>query len=665
MTTDARVLSTIRRTVESHLRALALDPRPEPGRGRGYHLALLGLHLGGLLLVARLAHWPLWSAPLLLGAFSLPQLLRRRWPAESLAPLALLYGVAAARLALIYGLRAESIPPALDYRLALGLGTAWATLIALRAAGRLWLAWPLAAAAAAGVMAFQLWRLAPAGVTGSDPFAYVQMALDLAQRGTPLHHFPLVGLAARLGLPTLPVTHVGYVLPNAAGDAPTVWPVGFSALLAAAYRLAGEQGLLGLNGWIGLASLGATGALTALLRPAGARWLGLAAGSAAVVILATSREQLTRLEVPMADGAAQLFTALAVVLALWALRSAEAPGRSPERLALLGALAGLALATAFSTRYTQALALPGLAVAGGFELRDRRLRLAFISALLAAALLGVLPDALYRTRLYGAPWRFGTGELGLFSVVALPAALAGLGRELLAPVEFGWLWPLALAGVLNAWRHGRPALTVVAAAYGLSLLFHLWYPFVRARDVLFVFVPLAACAGLGIVALGAWVWRQGLAPRLALIAGVLVLGALRLAPVLSLGPGFYTFGYLLPEQRRGLEGLAALTEPRAVIACSLNSGAVELYGRRLAIRPGILLQPGAGWSREQWLTFANALRAEGRPLYVLMDSPELDEPLAALRTGHALSQVAELPLPVYFLGGGSRNMTVPLYRVGP
>ena len=69
----------------------------------------------------------------------------------------------------------------------LPVSNAAACLPALRAAGRLWLAGILVGLAAALLFAWQLWRLAPAGVTGADPYAYLQMALDLATNGSPRH----------------------------------------------------------------------------------------------------------------------------------------------------------------------------------------------------------------------------------------------------------------------------------------------------------------------------------------------------------------------------------------------------------------------------------------------------------------------------------------------
>jgi hypothetical protein len=148
------------------------------------------------------------------------------------------------------------------------------------------------------------------------------------------------------------------------------------------------------------------------------------------------------------------------------------------------------------------------------------------------------------------------------------------------------------------------------------------------------------------------------------LVGVVLLTAFgRAEPLVAHGPLVFTFGYLLPGQHADLQRLVEMTEPNAVIASSLNSGAVELYGRRPAVRPGRALQPGAAWTEAEWLRFVEGLRAEGRPLYFLMDSPELDAPLAEVQARYATEEVAELDVPVFALGGGSTNLTVPLYRV--
>jgi len=694
-----------------HLRALAL--LPVPASSLPFSLSLLAAHLLALALVCRLAHWPLWLAPFLLAAFCLPQLILRRWLIESLAPLITVYLLALLRLFIIYGLRQE-IPPVLDYAGGFGLSAAWTGLIFLSAIRRLRYAWITFAAGTAALVANVVWLNRPAGVTGSDPFAYVQMGLDLAQHGTPLHRFPLAPFAESLGLSPLPTTHVGYVLPNALGLAPTVWPPGYSVLLALAYRLGGEGGMLLLNTWLGLLSLILTIALTALICPPRWRRLSLPIGMVAAFVVATSFEQFTALAVPMADVAAQLFTALAVVMVLSVVRIAPTSNPSPVRnnreqgrgmtpLPLSGIFAkrtgegvggwgfltGLALAAAYSVRYTQVLVAPGIVLIAWLGLKNARHRYSFLAAFAVAALAGAAPDVWYRTRLYGAPWRFGSGELALFSFGALPEALNRLRGELFSSLELGWLWPLLLVGAIYLWRRRRLALIGLAAAYGPLIAFHIWYPFLKLRDLLSLYPPLAALIAVGGAVVILTVWQRALRPfgiaqdavplreappwgwvrlavRVLILAGLCALSLLRLSALWGLREGgFFTFGYLYPEQRRSLESIATWTEPDAVIACSLNSGAVELYGERETVRPGRILQPGTSWGTDQWLAFAAALRAEGRPLYILMDSPEMDEPLAALQGRYTLTRVAELSVPVYYLGGGSRNLTVPMYRVEP
>ncbi|MCC7358752.1 MAG: hypothetical protein IT317_04715 [Anaerolineales bacterium] len=663
----ARAPLAARRVLAAHLRVLALEPGALRLTGLP-NTALLAFHALALAAMARLAHWPFWAIPALWVGAGLALLVwRRGWPArgaEALAPLFGLYLVVVVRLFFIYGLHRE-VPPSLGYTGAVGLAAAWITFILLRGVHLL-----PAAALGAGALALwgwagQLWRLAPAGVTGSDPYAYVQMAVDLVQHGTLRHSFPLAVLAEQLGLPTLPATHVGYVLPNAHGLAPTVWPPGYSVLLAAAYRLFGEPALLYSSVPVALAAATLTWALACQLLPPGSKQLSRAAAALAVFALATSAEMFLRLSIPLADGAALVFTALAVVATLAAAR--RGPAALLGRLAAWGALAGAAVGAAYAVRYTQVLIMPGLALAAWLGLRRPRPRLAFLIPFAAAAALVALPDVLYRVNLYGSPFRFGTGELALFSWQALPEALRRLAPEFLAPGEFGWLWPFALLGAACAYRRHRLALGALAAAYGPLFAFHIWYPFVRLRDLLALYAPLAALAGLGAVVAVVWLWRRrGAAWTVVRVTVVLValLGAgWRLRLLQSWDSGYYTFGYLRPEQRAGLEHLAALTEPNAVIAASLNSGAVELYGGRPAVRPGHQLQPGASWTEAQWLTFAAALRAQGRPLYLLMDSAELDAPLAAVRAAYGVTAVAALNVPVYFVGGGSRNATVTLWRV--
>jgi hypothetical protein len=122
---------------------------------------------------------------------------------------------------------------------------------------------------------------------------------------------------------------------------------------------------------------------------------------------------------------------------------------------------------------------------------------------------------------------------------------------------------------------------------------------------------------------------------------------------------FYTFGYLFPEQRAAFDTLAGLTAPNGIVAASLNSGPIGLYANRTAVRPGY-------WSQAEWLSFVGHVMAEGRPVYILRDSTELDRPLQALTAQYHVVQIAWLPVPYFPQGDGpSINQPVALYVVGP
>jgi hypothetical protein len=119
------------------------------------------------------------------------------------------------------------------------------------------------------------------------------------------------------------------------------------------------------------------------------------------------------------------------------------------------------------------------------------------------------------------------------------------------------------------------------------------------------------------------------------------------------------------EQRQAIGQLADRTPPEAVIAASLNSGAVELYAHRATVRPGAMLQPSLAWTTDEWLRFVEALRAEHRPLYLLADSVEMAAPLKAVRARYPVTEIAPpLYLPYYYVGGGSDNQLVALYQIG-
>ncbi|MBM4424047.1 MAG: hypothetical protein FJ030_11750 [Chloroflexi bacterium] len=689
---------------------LILHHRPSSG---GSSFILL-FHLLALALTARLAHWPLPLVLLTLVAATLPfaaynritshlsPLPSRKFDLWSLRfdfwnlkldlwSLFPLYAVTALRLliALIARALCSSCYSGLivPEPFASLLSFQWAAIFSLTAfvIHRSSFAIPppyhprLATFALAALSA--IWvailfpRLIPAAVTGADPFAYAQMGIDLATRGTPMHSFPLADLAHQLNIPIYPTLFVGYTIPRGI-DSATVWPPGFSALLAIAFTVFGERGLYLLNPILGLLCAAATYLLARRVFDLPPFFSALAA-----VLLLTSFEQTIRLSTPLADLAAQLFTTLAIILAL-ADKGLEFEFRNLTFVIRHLSL-GLFAALAFVTRYTQLLLIPGLLLAAlhpppstlhvsrSTPHAPRPTPIVHCSLLILSFFIASLPDTFYRASAFGSPLAFAAGELAQFSAAdILPVALRLLA-ELLA--DFGIAVPFILIGLIHLIKQHRPLALNLALILGPALLFHLPYHYLKLRDLLFIFPALCALAAMGAWQLTASVWRRFSTSNLQfplahcslfiLHCSLFILLAPRLNAQLPLLDGFYTYGFLNAEQRARVESITDLTPPNAVIAASLNSGAVSLYARRDTVRPGRLLQPGRTWTDDEIITFANALHKQNRPLYLLMDSEEMIEPAAALGGCCRLIPIAELYLPYYYRDGSAIHELIPLYRV--
>jgi hypothetical protein len=257
-----------------------------------------------------------------------------------------------------------------------------------------------------------------------------------------------------------------------------------------------------------------------------------------------------------------------------------------------------------------------------------------------------------------------------------------VGRELLDGREFLYLLSFVVWGALRGGLSFRRPSVVLVAWLAVIGVFHLSYSALRARDLLSVFPVLVLWAGMGIAdalaaarafartqppavtqpaapRAGGHAWRA-VVPLLVALAVLACLWA-RGRETLDIATGrpyFTTFGYLQPEQRRAFDTLAALTPPDAIVASSLNAGPLVLYAGRAAVRP-------AYWSAAEWQTFVARALGEGRALYALADGAEMEGPIAALRAGHRLVQVADLPLPYFSPNGGSDDRRLALYRVEP
>lgn len=683
--------------------AFRFDPARQP-LPWGLSLALLALHLPGLLLTLELLGRPLRYAIPVIVLLLLPQVLL--WPrlhrpafyVEALTPLLLAYIVLALYLgglvlwrALDRGSAGLRLPPpwatildpgpylllglvaALAYDLYM-LAVAWgrdryllrygAAVLLLIGLG--WAAWITFSARTYGV-------------TGSDPYAYVQMAVDLAERGSPFHIFPLAQTVQALGLPLKPALPLGYRPPfDAVGHSATVWPPGHSVLLALAYRFLGEPGLYLATPALGLLSLAATWALAQAVfatHPLARRQF---IGGLAVFLLATSFEHISRTVVPLADISAQLFTTLTLILALEVYRRGHR-GAANRRTYLVAILLGLSFGLAYAVRYTQLLLAPSLLLAllnGGGKRAISALKPMLL--VIAAALLVALPDLWYHQVAFGSPFRTGSEELERFALANVVPVTLRVGAEALAAREFLFFAPFIALGLWALWREDRRLLVILLIGPLLVLLFHLPYGYLRLRDLLSLFPMATILAGAGLVEVievlsqgngrratgngrGPSPHRStsiaGLAPaRTALFLLAVALPVARLALAWPVTQDFYTFGTLLPPQRAALGRLATLTPPQAVIGCSLNAGAVELYAKRAAFRP-------AAWTPQELRRFVQAMHAAGHPVYLLDDGIELQAPRQVLAETYDLTPLAALPLPYFFSGGGSENRDVILYEV--
>ncbi len=500
------------------------------------------------------------------------------------------------------------------------------------------------------------------GVTANDPYAYTQMAVDIAEHGDPTHLFALFPRASGLGISWWPLVHYGYQVrvPPLQGDGRSAsdWPPGWPAILSIGYLLLGEQGLYLVNPVIGLLCLLALFALVGELlhdRPWEERLL---AGAFSAFCLATSYEHIDRLLVPMADASAQLFTVLTVLLIMKGMRG------SHRRYALL---AGLCFGGAYCIRHTQ-LAL-GLCVVVallclGRDTLTRRQRWEFLGLFGLVSLMVALPDLFYHQRVFGHFLTPESTELDLFSLTHIPGTARLMWERGLSGNEFGYLSPLAGYGAYRLYEKRRGYFLVLLAALLGVLAIHLPYEALRLRDLLSLFPLVLALVGYGVADL----WRRipllrGQVSYRRHSLGVLIILALLLLPslrtynILSRPWGTYraSFGYVTAEERQGFDALAANTVEPCVVGSSLNDGPVDLYAGRQAFRP-------AFWTAEELEVFIDEMFRENTSVYLLDDGEALGPTLEYAQTHYRVISRAQLTVPIF---GDPARISSMLYQILP
>ncbi|MFN2185942.1 MAG: hypothetical protein ACK2UU_18320, partial [Anaerolineae bacterium] len=685
---QARILALLPLPAEAELD----EAPPSSAQGTGAYLLALAVHLVGVALVlAGRYQWPFWLAPVvfvLLLAPQAPLILRRQRPSlMALTPLLGAYAVTglwAAYLALgitvipWQGLAFPDPLTSIFYVDAVVLAAVAHSLLcqlrlATTALGKPRMFWQWAVAglliATLAWAGFVYFGKRTHGATASDPYAYAQMGVDLAENGTFLHRFDLFQQVIPLGIAYAPLQPVGYHVPrNELGDCPSVWATGASVLLAAGYRLLGETGLYVTTPIVALLALAATWCLVqeTLGRPdlrgfhQPRRSIAALTGALAIALVATSPEHVDRLLVPMADAAAQLFTVLTLLFALRGMRQMEAGRRG----LLSFTLAGITFAWAYWTRHTQlVLALPVLlAMLLGSQARRGETtgkRLASIAlpllAFAAASLVAALPDIVYRWRVFGGPFATETTELPLMALQHIGPVAWQMLRDALVSGEWGYLFPLAIYGSYRLVRQRPRQALVLGSALAAVLLVHLTYHSLRLRDLISIFPLIDIAAAYGAVMLVQRAWSFARQPQVSRRLGAAFLSVSVVAwVILSLSlsrwamidnlwkPGWASFGYMRADNRAAFDRLVELTEQEAVIGASLNAGAVMMYTGRDAIRPY------DSWTEAEWAVFLDAMRDRGRPVYLLDDGGLMAEFIEQEQAQHRLTPIAELRVPLFY-----------------
>ena len=654
------------------------------------------LHVAGIAFVLRARFGlPEWLAPAVLAALALPQLhalLERRRPSlQTLTPLlggylAAIVWAAYHRMGItVVGWQGLSFPDPMTslfyvdgillasvvYSFLCQIYTSQASRGQKRSANRAHRGHPASRAwqwtVALMVLFTSVWALVvylgkrTHGATGSDPYAYAQMAVDLADRGTLLHRFSLFPEVNSLGIAWGPLLPVGYHLPiNPLGDSPSVWATGASLLLAAGYRLLGESGLYITTPVTALAALFATALLALEVLRDETKPVRYLAAALTLALTATSPEHVDRLLVPMADAAAQLFTVLTLLFCLRAMRLLET---KPRRAAIELVLGGVAFAWGYWVRHTQLVLL--IPIALGLQISGTRPgRADGVSALwrrlwpcllfLASAAVMAIPDTLYRWRVFGGIFATETTELPSMALRHIGPVSIQTVREALAAGEWGYLFPFAIVGCVALARAHRRSFAVLAAAFGAVLLVHLTYRFLRLRDLISLFPLVNLAVSYGAVSLARstraytighqQIGRLGPAvvSSICVAAAILALALARWTVIDDpIRPGWASFGYMRPDQRAAFDRLAELTPSRAVIGASLNAGAVTMLSDRDSVRPY------ESWSDSDWASFVDLIWSTSRPIYLLDDGNLMADFIVKLRGTFQLVPVEPLAIPLF------------------
>ena len=329
---------------------------------------------------------------------------------------------------------------------------------------------------------------------------------------------------------------------------------------------------LGLHG-VQVVNALLAGTCVGLVAAIAGRLFGTRVAVAAGLLGATSPVMLARLVPPLTEA---LALALALVAILLVLVGLDRPRVQPF------VAAGVALGLGYLTRPTLAVLLPTLVLGVVIAARERRATIHQVGALVAGALLFILPISIYSLVTRGT--LAYSGQTYLYAVFKDSDVLRnGYGRELPTPREFilanwdfvvvaigenardyayllfadrDWLWPLLFAvplvgvGLVRGWYPRATVVVVLAALANFAVYAATWANYQERYQILtlLLMLPLLVRGIDGLIGGAAELvrWRAGGTPR-ALRVQSLIRGALLAAVVGSVSASWS--GTLVEEYR--------------------------------------------------------------------------------------------------------------------
>jgi len=489
------------------------------------------------------------------------------------------------------------------------------------------------------------------GAIGTDPATYVQMALDLAQRGTVVHDFPLFTKLFDKGLSWDAFITPGYHIVRETGIVAPNFAFGFPLLLAFGYRIFGENALYWATPFMGALALIFTFALAnELFRDVSTTrryWIG----ALAVLLLATTPKQIQLALAPMSDVPTQLFC----VLALWcALRarpdrfltrprndarmaahttnaSNSAPTWKPVRSCTYAALCGLSLGIAYLIRHSAIVLLVPLALAALRWGNTRREKFLLVVVAFIVFAITILPDVIYRAQVLGSPFAVESPESAQMNFYDAPRQFLQMLAALFSVTGLGPIILLAPFAWWMMWREKKGFTAAILISWILAFML-LHAPLVLTgvfENNLRYLLPAYPAIVLSISYGAVWIlehalreWRNArFRSRRALVfyAGAcIVLIALLVAIRSVASPERFAaraYGWMSETARNDLDALNQQLPRDAVIGVSDQmAGATLLYAQRDIFRPANFLEPA-----REFPQFLETMKNENRAVFLLGD----------------------------------------------